>query len=148
MTDLPPRLAELVEDFADVGVKDRLQLLLELSQELPALPERYADAADTMEQVPECQSPLFLAVEVEPGDDPGSRPVHLFFSAPPEAPTTRGFASIMHTGLDGESAADVLGVPDDFYIALGLGQAVSPLRLRGMSAMLTRIKNQVRARTA
>jgi len=148
MTDLPPRLAELVEDFADVGVKDRLQLLLELSQELPALPERYADAADTMEQVPECQSPLFLAVEVEPGDDSGSRPVHLFFSAPPEAPTTRGFASIMHTGLDGESAADVLGVPDDFYIALGLGQAVSPLRLRGMSAMLTRIKNQVRARTA
>ena len=65
MTDLPPRLAELVEDFADVGVKDRLQLLLELSQELPALPERYADAADTMEQVHECQSPLFLAVEVE-----------------------------------------------------------------------------------
>src|SRR3712207_8802980 len=43
----------------------------------------------------------------------------LFRSAPPEAPTTRGFASIMHTGLDGEPAADVLAVPDDFYTALG-----------------------------
>jgi cysteine desulfuration protein SufE len=142
---LPPQLAELVDDFAGVGPKDRLQLLLELSRELPELPERYADAADTMEQVHECQSPLFLAVEV--GPDPERR-VHLFFSAPPEAPTTRGFASIMHTGLDGEPAADVLAVPDDFYIALGLGEAVSPLRLRGMAAMLARIKKQVRAAIA
>ncbi len=96
-----------------------------------------------MEQVHECQSPLFLAVEVDEAER-----VHLFFSAPPEAPTTRGFASIMHTGLDGEPAADVLAVPDDFYTALGLAQAVSPLRLRGMSAMLSRIKKQVRAATA
>jgi cysteine desulfuration protein SufE len=141
---MPPQLKELVEDFADVGPKDRLQLLLELSQELPDLPERYADAAETMEQVHECQSPLFLAVEVDA--DPERR-VHLFFSAPPEAPTTRGFASIMHTGLDGEPAAEVLAVPDHFYIELGLAQAVSPLRLRGMAAMLARIKKQVRSAT-
>ena len=137
---LPPQLAELVDDFSAVGPKDRLQLLLELSRELPELPARYADAADTMEQVHECQSPLFLAVELDEGEH-----VHLFFSAPPEAPTTRGFASIMHAGMDGEKAADVLAVPDDFYVALGLAQAVSPLRLRGMAAMLARIKNQVRA---
>ncbi|WP_205347174.1 SufE family protein [Pseudonocardia broussonetiae] len=139
---LPPQLEELVEDFSGVGPKDRLQLLLELSRELPELPERYADAADSMEQVHECQSPLFLAVEV---DDDADRRVHLFFSAPPEAPTTRGFASIMHTGMDGEPASAVLAVPDDFYTALGLAQAVSPLRLRGMAAMLSRIKKQVRA---
>ncbi len=145
MSDLPPALAELVDDFAGVGPKDRLQLLLELSRELPELPERYRDAAGTMEQVHECQSPLFLAVEV---DDDADRHVHLYFSAPPEAPTTRGFASIMQTGLDGEPAADVLGVPDDFYTALGLAQAVSPLRLRGMAAMLSRIKKQVRVATA
>jgi cysteine desulfuration protein SufE len=142
---LPPALAELVEDFGAVGPKDRLQLLLELSEELPDLPERYADAAGSMEQVPECQSPLFLAVEV---DDDGDRRVHLFFSAPPEAPTTRGFAGIMHTGLDGEPASEVLAVPDDFYTALGLTQAVSPLRIRGMAAMLARIKRQVRAAVA
>ena len=142
---MPPQLLELVEDFADVGQKDRLQLLLELSQELPDLPQRYADAAATMEQVHECQSPLFLAVEVEPPERGADRRVHLFFSAPREAPTTRGFASILRTGLDGEPAAEVLGVPDDFYTALGLGQVVSPLRLRGMAAMLARIKNKVRA---
>ena len=142
---IPAPLAELVDEFAEVGPRDKLQLLLELSQELPPLPPRYADAADTMEQVHECQSPLFLAVEV---DDDADRRVHLFFSAPPEAPTTRGFASILRTGLDGEPATEVLAVPDDFYVALGLAQAVSPLRLRGMAAMLARIKNRVRAATA
>ncbi|MGH3613203.1 MAG: SufE family protein [Pseudonocardia sp.] len=148
---LPAQLAELVEEFSDVGPRDRLQLLLELSRELPDLPERYADArdlSDTMEQVHECQSPLFLAVEVQPASESPERAVHLFFSAPPEAPTTRGFASIMHVGLDGEPAADVLAVPDDFYVKLGLAEAVSPLRLRGMAAMLGRIKKQVRAATA
>jgi cysteine desulfuration protein SufE len=139
---LPPKLAELVEDFAEIGVKDRLQLLLELSEELPALPSKYDGHREQMEQVPECQTPLFLAVEV---DSDAERTVHLYFDAPPEAPTTRGFASIMQTGLDGEPAEDVLAVPNDFYLALGLGEAVSPLRLRGMSAMLARIKNQVRA---
>jgi cysteine desulfuration protein SufE len=142
---LPAPLAELVDEFAEMGPRDRLQLLLELSRELPALPDRYADAAESMEQVPECQSPLFLAVEVEPAAE---RRVHLFFSAPPEAPTTRGFASILRAGLDGEPAAEVLAVPDDFYVALGLAQAVSPLRLRGMAAMLARIKNRVRAQVA
>ncbi len=145
MTDLPPQLADIVDDFSSVGPKDRLQLLLELSQELPDLPERYADAAESMEQVHECQSPLFLAVEVGGGN---GRPVHLFFSAPKEAPTTRGFAGIMWTGLDGEPAQTVLDVPDDFYTDLGLAEAVSPLRLRGIAAMLARIKNLVRREIA
>ena len=139
---LPPRLEELVEDFASVGPKDRLQLLLELSQELPELPTQYVGARDSMEQVHECQSPLFLAVEVDDST------VHLYFDAPREAPTTRGFAGILHTGLDGEDASTVLGIPDDFYVRLGLGEAVSPLRLRGMAAMLARIKRNVREQTA
>lgn len=138
--DLPAALAELVEDFNAVSPRDRLQLLLELSDDLPALPERYAGRLETMEQVHECQSPLFLAVEVQ--DDV----VHVFFDAPPEAPTTRGFAGILHTGLDGLSAHEVLAVPDDAPYRFGLGEAVSPLRLRGMLAMLSRIKRQVRER--
>jgi cysteine desulfuration protein SufE len=140
---LPAALEEVVEDFAAVGPQDRVQLLLELSRGLPPLPPRYADHPDLLEPVPECQSPLFLAVEVEP-----DRTVHLFFSAPPEAPTTRGFAGILREGLDGQPADAVLAVPDDFYVRLGLAEAVSALRLRGMAAMLARIKRQVREKAA
>lgn len=137
MSALPESLAEIVEDFAAVEGQDKLQLLLEFSRELPPLPEHLAQ--DAMEPVPECQSPLFLSVDA---GDPTQ--VRLYFSAPPEAPTTRGFASILAQGLDGLSAQQILDVPDDFYSALGLSDAVSPLRLRGMSAMLARIKRHLR----
>ncbi|CRK51395.1 conserved hypothetical protein [Rhodococcus sp. RD6.2] len=134
---LPAALAEIVDDFASVSDQEKLQLLLEFSRELPPLPTELQEAA--MEPVPECQSPLFLSVDAA---DRGN--VRLYFSAPPEAPTTRGFASILHQGLDGQSAEAILDVPGDFYSALGLADAVSPLRLRGMSAMLTRIKRHLR----
>jgi cysteine desulfuration protein SufE len=136
---LHPRLQEIIEDFGAVPGNDRLQLLLEFSEELPPLPTRYAGHRDLLEQVPECQTPLFLAVEV---DDGGA--VHLFFDAPPESPTTRGFAGILHAGLDGLTADEVLATPGEFSSQLGLNDLVSPLRLRGMAAILARIKRQVR----
>ena len=142
---LPPALEEIAEDFAAASSPDKLQLLLEFSDELPELPERYAGHDERLERVDECQSPLFLAVEV--GDD-ADRSVHLYFHAPAESPTTRGFAGILHEGLDGLPAAEVLAVPDDAPYRFGLAEAVSPLRLRGMVAMLSRIKRQVRLRTA
>jgi len=144
--DLPPALAEIVEDFGALGVPDRLQLLLDFSRGLPALPPRYTEHPELLEPVPECQSPIFLVTEIEgAGQD---APVHLYFSAPPEAPTTRGFAGILAEGLDGLTAAQVLAIPDDVSHRLGLDEAVSPLRLRGMSGMLGRIKRQVRDKTS
>jgi cysteine desulfuration protein SufE len=74
--------------------------------------------------------------------------VHLFFEAPREAPTTRGFAGILHAGLDGMPADEVLATPVEFTSQLGLQHLVSPLRLRGMVAMLGRIKRQIRERRA
>lgn len=147
MTDdanLPSALAEIVEDFHAVGDRERLEMLLDFSRELPELPAKYGDNyADSMEQVVECQSPLFLAME---HDDAGT--VQLVFAAPPEAPTTRGFASILQQGLSGLSGDEILAVPDDLHQRLGLAKAITPLRLRGMSAMLGRIKHNIRQHMA
>lgn len=148
VTDLPDKLAEIAEDFRDASNDLKLQLLLEFSDELPDLPERYAGQLDQLERVDECQSPLFLIVEVGDGEALADRVVHVFFDAPQEAPTTRGFAGILHEGLDGLTAAEVLAVPDDAPMRFGLSEAVSPLRMRGMVAMLARIKRQVRDRTS
>jgi len=151
---LPDALAAIAEDFSCATAQQRLQLLLEFSDGLPPLPDRYVGHSGLLERVDECQTPLFLVVEVggdagsDPGADPQDRVVHLFFQAPPEAPTTRGFAGILHEGLDGLTAAEVLAVPDDAPYRFGLGEAVSPLRLRGMVAMLGRIKRQVRLKSA
>ena len=148
-TGLPAALAEIAEDFAELPVPERLQLLLEFSEELPELPERYAGAPEKMEQVHECQSPLFLTVEVdeESAAEPGKRVDSLFFSAPAEAPTTRGFAGILHQGLDQLTVNEILAVPEDAPYRFSLAEAVSPLRLRGMVGMLSRIKRQLALKT-
>jgi cysteine desulfuration protein SufE len=126
---MPGPLAEVVSEFAEVNGQDKLKLLLEFADELPPLPADLKEAA--MESVPECQSPLFLHVDAEDRER-----VRLYFSAPAEAPTTRGFASILATGLDGQSVDTILAVPDDFYAELGLAKLISPLRLRGIKRRL------------
>ena len=141
--ELPATLAEIRSDFHDLEVRERLQLLLEFSNELPELPERYSAHPDLLERVEECQSPVFIFVEVD--DD---NIVHLFATAPKEAPTTRGFASILVQGLAGLTVEEVLAIPDDFPQDLGLTEAVSPLRVRGMTALLGRAKRQIREKTA
>ena len=144
MTDvLPAKLAEIQTDFRELGIKDRLQLLLEFSNELPELPEHYRDHPDLLERVEECQSPVFIFVEVDE-----QQIVHLWATAPKEAPTTRGFASILVQGLAGLTVDEVLNVPDDYPNELGLTEAVSPLRIRGMTALLGRTKRQIREKIA
>ena len=144
MTDrLPAALEQIRTDFLELGIKDRLQLLLEFSNELPELPAQYKDHPDLFERVEECQSPVFIFVEVDE-----AKVVHLFAMAPAEAPTTRGFASILVQGLADLTVDEVLAVPDDFPNTIGLTEAVSPLRIRGMTALLGRTKRQVRERIA
>lgn len=136
---LPASLAEIVETFATSPPRDRLELLLEYSEMMPPLPARFAEHPERLEPVPECQSPLFVAAEVD-----ADRRVEISVDAPPEAPTTRGFAGIFHAGLNGLRADEILAVPGDVTSRLALNEVVSPLRLRGASALLGRIQRQVR----
>ena len=127
----------VVEDFQALEHQHRLELLLDFANELPELPSRYAEHPDLLERVEECQSPVYLFVEVVEGT------VHLFLTAPKEAPTTRAFASILHSALNAQPVSAVLDFDDDFPSMLGLTELVSPLRMRGIRGMLARIKRQV-----
>ena len=135
---MPPKLAEIVEEFASAPRDVVLEMLLEFADSVPPLPAALADRAG-MEQVPECQTAFFLRAEVAP-----DQTVTTWFDCPPEAPTTRAFAGILAEGLAGASAEEVLAVPDDLYQRMGLAEAISPLRVRGGTAILARLKRQVR----
>jgi cysteine desulfuration protein SufE len=138
MTDsTPPGLVDTREGFLELDERSRLEFLLEFANDLPALPAHYAEHEDELERVEECQSPVFIIVDVD------NDVVTVHATAPLEAPTTRGFASILVHGLTGLTSANVLACPDDFPLTLGLTRIVSPLRLRGLSGMLWRIKRQV-----
>ncbi|WP_194398367.1 SufE family protein [Microbacterium atlanticum] len=145
MTDavLPESLAEIRDEFLELPEADRLQLLLEFSYALPAVPAEYEGHPEMYERVLECQSPVFIVVDVS-----GDGTVAMHATAPAEAPTTRGFASILAQGLTGLSADEVLAVPGDFPQTLGLTRVVSPLRISGMTGMLLRAQRQVRSKVA
>jgi len=134
-----PALQRIVDLFSGAPKDLRLQALLEYSRKVPPLPARFEERRDLMEQVPECQTPFFLTTEVD--DD---NRVTLHFDVPAEAPTTRGFAGILSSGLNGATAEEVLATPNDFYVPMGLAEVISSLRLRGMSAILARLKRQVK----
>lgn len=143
MTTTTPDLQRIVELFAGAPKELRLQALLEYSRKVPPLPEELASHRELLEQVPECQTPFFLTTDV--GDD---QRVSLYFDVPAEAPTTRGFAGILWSGLNGATAEEVLATPNDFYTKMGLDEVISSLRLRGMNAILSRLKRQVRDKLA
>jgi cysteine desulfuration protein SufE len=135
---LNPNATAVIDDFTFLEERDRLQLLLEFSEALPDLDSRFGDSPELLERVEECQSPVFIAVEGN------VEKISLHFSAPQEAPTTRGFASVLNAALNGQSAQEILDLPDDFPSMLGLDRLISPLRVRGMRGMLARIKRRTR----
>lgn len=139
---MPPKLAEIIEEFASAPRDVVLEMLLEFSDAVPPLPATFSGHAG-MEPVPECQTPFFLRAEVA-----ADRTVTTWFDCPPESPTTRAFAGILAEGLTGATAGEVLAVPDDLYQQMGLAQAISPLRVRGGNAILARLKRQVREQIA
>ncbi|MGN8551893.1 UNVERIFIED_CONTAM: SufE family protein [Microbacterium sp. SLM126] len=143
MTDaaLPDSLAAIRDEFLELPESDRLQLLLEYSQELPAVPAEYENHPERYERVAECQSPVFIVVDVADDDV-----VAMHATAPAEAPTTRGFASILAQGITGLTADEVIAIPADFPQSIGLTRVVSPLRISGMTGMLMRAKRQVLAK--
>lgn len=137
-TPLPEKLQSIVTMFRSAPKALRLQALLEYSRKLPALPEKYVEHPEFMQPVPECTSPFFLVTE---RDDQGG--MNLFFKVPEEAPTVRGYAGILHEALSGEDPDTILSVPDSFYLDMGLTELITPMRLRGMGAILKRLKSDV-----
>ncbi|MVN85279.1 SufE family protein [Deinococcus sp. HMF7620] len=136
---LPEKLQSIVNLFRSAPKPLRLQALLEYSKKLPGLPTKYLEHPEFLKPVPECTSPFFLVTEQ---DEAGG--MHLYFKVPEEAPTVRGYAGILHEALDGAHPDEILNIPDQFYMDMGLTELITPMRLRGMGAILMRLKNDVR----
>lgn len=133
-TRLPAALTACLADFEDLSPADRLTVLLEYGDDLPALPEQFADPAATMERVAECQTPVYIAVVA------AGRGARLHVSAPAQAPVTRGFAGLLVELIPQLTFDEVGALPIDLPLRLGLGEAISPLRLRGMTGLLRRVQ--------
>ncbi len=138
----PPPLRAIIEDFRIMEPRERLESLLDFALSMPELPGFLHDARDQMEQVHECQTPIFVFTDIV---DAG---VQVYIDVPKESPTVRGYAAIVQEGLERASPDTVLHTPDDIHYLLGLHEAISPQRLRGLHVLMAYLKRQVTAKMA
>ncbi|MHB8113373.1 MAG: SufE family protein [Bellilinea sp.] len=141
MTDsnsLPARLEVIVSDFEVCEGREKLEMLLDYARNFPAFPT-HLQRPDEMEEVPECMTPVQMAAEVK------DRAVYYYFLVPEESPTVRGYAALMMEGLNGSSPEQVLAIPADFYLRMGLQHVLTAQRLNGMAAILAHVKRRAAA---
>ena len=131
------KMEEIISELSQADRQERIDLLLDFARSLPSLPDRLAAHKDAAHRVEECQSPVYLFVELD-----GQR-VSLYADAPIEAPTVRGFVSLLLEGLEGATVEDVLQVPNDLVERCGLSEILGMLRVRGLSGVLRRVKGDV-----
>ena len=132
---LPPKLQEIVDDFAGMSREEKLETLIGYAETLPPLPERLKDERDKMEAVPECMTPVFLFAEKQ-----ADARINFHFDIPPQSPTVRGLAAILASGLNGTTLEEILSVPADFFFPMKLDEAVSQQRLNGFISVLAHMK--------
>lgn len=132
--EMPGRLKEIIEDFQLCEGREKLELLLQFAGQMPALPERLQRDRSQMEFVPECMTPVYVQAETQDGR------MTFYFDVPDESPTVRGYAALMGDGLRGATPEQVLGVPGDFYLQMGLEKVLTHQRLNGIAAILAHMK--------
>jgi cysteine desulfuration protein SufE len=137
MSQIPPKLQEIIDDFNYCVGQEKLEYLLQLAESLPPLPEWLQEKSDQMEEVHECMTPVFVFAERENGA------FTFHFDIPPESPTVRGYAAVLKEGLDGSSREVITAVPLDFYRQMGLQEVLTGQRLNGISAILAHMQRAV-----
>jgi cysteine desulfuration protein SufE len=131
---IPPALQQIIEDFQFCEGREKIELLIQFAENLPALPVQFAAEREKMEPVPECMTPVMIQATLENGQ------IFFHFDVPAESPTVRGYAALMKQGLDGSTPEDVLQIPADFFLAMGLQGVLTHQRLNGLSAILAHVK--------
>jgi cysteine desulfuration protein SufE len=131
---LPEKLQEIVEDFSFANNQEKVEMLVQYSETLPDLPAWLEPERDKMDSVPECMTPVHVFGQTEGGC------LTFHFDIPPMSPTVRGLAAILSEGLNGCTPEQILSVPADFYLQMGLQDALSHQRLNGFSAILAHMK--------
>ena len=129
------RLDEIVAEFADLEPRERLELLLDFAEGLPELPDVLRAEREMAEhRVHECMTPVYLWVLGENGH------IRIHAEVAPEAPTVKGFVGILADAFSGATPEEVLTVSPDLIRRLGLIEALGMVRMRGLSAILNRIR--------
>jgi cysteine desulfuration protein SufE len=135
------KLDEIITEFDGLDYQERLELLLDFAGKLPELPEKYRAERDAgFGRVAECMTPVFMWIDVSDGK------VQIVADVAPEAPTVKGFISVLVEAWNGATPAEVAAAPHDILRHMGLADKLGMTRLRGLNAIVHRIKSEIAKR--
>lgn len=133
------KLPDLIADFEGLDDAEKLELLVELSDELPTTSAGRTGGSHAEScRVQECQTPVYLWIDLVGGR------VQLEADVPRKSPTVRGLVTLMVQGLADASPTEVEKLPDDMVAHLGLQTALGMQRQQGFRGVIARIKREVR----
>lgn len=133
------RLKELISEFDELDDADKLELLIEMSDDLPATSAGRCAGPDSEScRVQECQTAVYLWVDLHEGN------VRIEADVPKKSPTVRGLVALVVQGLDGATADEIAALPDDLVAHIGLQRALGMQRQQGFRGVIARIKREVR----
>lgn len=132
----PAKLAELVALFDDLPRQERIDLLLEFADSLPAVPAELRARAGAGQPVHECLTPVTIYVEPNEG-----RP-RFFIEVGETAPTISAVAAVLQEGCAGATKAEILAIPTDLPVRI-IGPEMVGQRRLGLMALLHHLKRAV-----
>jgi cysteine desulfuration protein SufE len=133
-------LDELIDELQDLAPEEKLEWLVEFAGELPELSaERRGSTFPETCRVQECQTPVFLWVDVADGR------IRLEADVSERSPIVRGLVALVVVGLNGAPVSTGLDVPDDLLSVLGLTAALGMTRQQGFRGVVSRVKRELLA---
>ncbi len=139
MASTASKFDQIVAEFSELEPRERLELLSDFSlREMPPLAERYEqERLSGKHRVHECQAEVYLWADLK--DDR----IHIDAWASPQAPTARGFISVLMEAFNGSSAKEFFDNQPTLVRRLGLENALGMQRTRGLHAILYSVKRQL-----
>jgi len=126
----PSAIAAIGEELSSFDDwMDRYQFIIEMSRNLPAFPDEWADDAH---RVPGCQSRVWMERTAHEGK--------LYFAGASDAVIVSGLVALLLRVYSGRTPAEILATSPSFLQDLGLLQALSTNRGNGIAAMARKLQ--------
>ncbi len=121
---------DIIEEFAIFDEwLDRYNYLIELSDTLPKIDEKYRTDQYV---IAGCQSRVWVAAELRDGG--------VFYTADSDAIITKGIVALLIRVLNGRTPQEVLDCELYFIDAIGLSENLSPTRSNGLLSMIKQMR--------
>ena len=127
INEIQDEVIDEFEGFSDW--MDRYQLLIDLGNELEALPEQYKTEENLIDG---CQSRVWIQCDNEGGE--------LVFRADSDALIVKGIIALLIRVISNHTPQEILDSEFYFIDKIGLREHLSPTRSNGLLAMVKQIK--------